>query len=135
MSLDFNVENVKDYEKTCWTEEGEVVPLLEAMIFITMTVDLPGVNDKNIYEWIWRMEFLHKLGRDVVNRSIKRKKGVFTREELERYSGFTTNVATLPRTKWVNKIMKGIKSDAMWAADTYLREEKEGTQYEEGIPA
>ena len=141
MSLDWNVSNVPNYKERCWVDVPAVNPRVSgevrladdtnALIWGSMMVDLGSITVKNIEEWCFRIEVLrwldirwmeHFEGDTVV--------GYFPdRESVEDHIGLTTNVTTMTRAKWMNKIKRKIEKRAEETCKAQLKQrEKENNE-------
>ena len=90
-------------------ETGDIVctpPILEAMTWWAMSVDLHGVTEKNVDEWLFRIRYARRVGWFV------RRQGLIeewteegwstrpiTRKDMESVVGLKVNVATISRSK------------------------------------
>jgi len=109
MSLDWNITDVKDWESISMKKEnGLEATKTHALIWATLSVDLPGITEKNVEEFFWRIKTAEKLSGAFVRKS--ENDGIvdvlFTREDIERRIGLSTNVATKPRIAWVARVVK-----------------------------
>jgi hypothetical protein len=92
-----------------------VQPFLEAMTWWSMSLDLCGVTEKNIDEWLFRIKYARKVG------WFNRDQGKFpyltedgwttrpiTRKDMESVVGLKCNVATTSRSKWLRRVQQQI---------------------------
>jgi hypothetical protein len=98
--------------------------VLEGLIFACLSVDLPGINRRNLDEWVFRLAYLRHIGH-----AIFRNPELETAEELEPFVGLSANVATLTRARWVRKTSKWIEREVESAL---RRKEKEKRETDEG---
>ena len=98
------------------TEEIQCVqPFLAAMTWWAMSVDLHGVTEKNVDEWLFRIRYARRVGWFV------RRQGLIeewteegwstrpiTRKDMESVVGLKVNVATTSRSKWLKRVQQQI---------------------------
>ena len=109
MSLDYNLGQIKNYKEICYSEpdkEGfvELHPVTHAIIWTCIAVELNGVKEDNIDEWVFRQEFLTRLGKG--NFFNKRN---LSREELMSHIGLSTNVSTTSRLQFLRNQVKRLE--------------------------
>lgn len=126
MSLDWRFTNGK---KT--SDDPVLGQFCEVMVFACLFVDLSGVTEKNIDEWLFRTQISRQLSKDFGTASIKQKDGTFKhvpwypdRATLEKFVGLQTNVSNETRATWLKKIQRIMVRDAETAL-RYEREERE----------
>jgi type I site-specific restriction endonuclease len=109
VSLSWDITKVKDYKDLYIREEREqdeceLHPMTERLIFLTMEVDLMEITEKNVDEWLIRLEMMKKAGWAPRNE--------ITRTDIERHVGLRTNVATKTRSQFRAKLIKHIEREA-----------------------
>ena len=112
MALHWSIERVKDWQQLA--EDDEQRKITEAVVWAALVYDLSGVTEKNIDEWLFRQEFARRV--DVFYpitrpRSQDHKRDLFTRAELARRIGLSTNVTNTSRTAFQKKLIEKIVSD------------------------
>lgn len=113
MSLDFRLNNIKDFQTVCWEwrtpgveKDGKKLnPLTEGLIWSTMAIGLGEITEKNIDEWMARLAITDKLfGTMSVKWDGEKKIEMpYTREELVMHIGLTTNVTNEKRPSWLKR--------------------------------
>jgi hypothetical protein len=109
MSLNWDIREVKDHESMCYVPTGEkddegkgltrVNPVTDALIWLTMGVDIGVISEETIDEFIIRMNMWEKLyAGSLVDGDGKQR--MPTREEVEAHIGLRTNVGTRPMAEW-----------------------------------
>lgn len=116
MSLDWSITNVKDWESISMKKENGIeATKTHALIWATLSVDLPGITEKNADEFFWRIKVLEQKQGPFIWRysgeddaATERTAYEFTREDIQRRVGLSTNVSTKPRIAWVARIVKNL---------------------------
>ena len=129
MALTWSIEKVENYEEL-WVEreDGQYLNgLTEALIWTTMTVGLGTVTEKNIPEWLLRLDVLSGMGLDslVDYKDGERTYRTFTVEELHRHRGLSTNVGPETRQKWFARHAKFHLQDKEKLYSSFLSEKVE----------
>lgn len=111
MSLNWSIEDVKDSDKISMDAEknGIEAHKTHALLWATLSVDLPGITQKNVDEFHWRVTVLEKFGGGPLMyrfEGTKQEDYLFTKEDIARRVGLSTNVSTKSRTHWVARIVK-----------------------------
>ncbi len=133
MSLNWELKNIKDYEKVCWHPATEAERKKEwthatfredpktkkltrldgvtnAIIWRTMSVDIGDITEKNYREFFVRSKVYSALhGADCP--MMRRKEGTkddwegadFTLEEIKKHIGLHTNVINTTRKQWIKR--------------------------------
>lgn len=110
MSLDWNTTKVKDYDKLKTDEEW---PITEAIIWMTMSLDIGDITEKNIPEWLFRIRIFTRVS-DGHGFGIKDGKPWNPSEEdLRKRIGLTTNVGTRTRKQYLAKVMKNLELNVL----------------------
>lgn len=128
MSLDWNIKEVRDRKdlfhtfKTKTRPNGEVEEtddietprkdklgmFLDTLIWACMSVDLRGIEEKNIEEWMFRLQVL-EMTKDKIPSDPRFR---ITRGVLRRFIGLHTNVYTTTRRAFMAKIAKYLEREA-----------------------
>lgn len=116
MSLDWSISNVQNWESISMKEEnGLEATKTNALIWATLSVDLPGITEKNAEEFFWRIKVLEQKQGPFIWRykgegeaATEREAYEFTKEDIQRRIGLSTNVSTKPRIAWVARIVKNL---------------------------
>jgi hypothetical protein len=112
MALHWSIESVKDWQQLAGDDEQRKIT--EAVVWAALVYDLSGVTEKNVDEWLFRQEFAHHID-DFCPitrpRSQDHKRDLFTRVELERRIGLSTNVTNTSRAAFQKKLIDKVVSD------------------------
>ena len=112
MALHWSIERVKDWQQLA--EDDEQRKITEAVVWAALVYDLSGVTEKNVDEWLFRQEFARHID-DFYPitrpRSQDHKRDVFTRTELERRIGLSTNVTNTSRAPFQKKLVDKVVGD------------------------
>lgn len=140
MSLDWSIERVPNYKERCWvdippeeqnrmTGEVRLDDDTNALIWGSIMVDMGSITVRNIDEWCFRIQFLRRVGIDWIqyfddNDNIV---GFYpSRCAVEDHIGLSTNVTTMTRAKWLNKIKRRLERETEQAIEAEIRKrEKE----------
>jgi len=126
MALNWSITKIRDWNKLQgkYGPGGVVIekpkdPLgifLNSIILTTVCVDLDKITEKNIREWIWRIEFLNQLGKSSIsqNQVFRITPGV-----LKRFIGLSTNATNNTRKRFIKKVVTGIERDTDWVLRKY----------------
>lgn len=108
MALHWNVTKCADAEALTKKPEWGIT---EALIWMTMAVDLGDITEKNLDEWMVRLRVVEKttgpILRDGNGKDLK-----VTREMVERRIGLKTNVINKTRAFWAKKTARMLFEDA-----------------------
>lgn len=123
MSLDFNLQGVKDYNTVCWdtlperNADGEyrkaMKPKTQALIFATMAVGMGRVDAKTYREFYARLSLWAKFcpgGTAGIYESI-------TLDDVRKHIGLSTNVASEPQAKWLKRTAECYMREVLRIAD------------------
>jgi hypothetical protein len=112
MALHWSIERVEDWQQLA--QDDEQRKITEAVVWAALVYDLSGVTEKNIDEWLFREEFARRVD-DFYPitrpRSQDHKRDLFTRTELERRIGLSTNVTTTSRAAFQKKLIDKVVGD------------------------
>jgi hypothetical protein len=112
-------KNVGNSDTWYWKADTEkiqcVQPFLGAITWWSLSVDLNGVTEKNVDEWLFRIKYARKVG------WFTREQGLIqewteegwltrpiTRKDMESVVGLKCNVATTSRSKWLRRVQQQI---------------------------
>ena len=133
MALNFDLTKIKNLDELWLTnEKGEEVmdPITNALIWGTISVGLHTIEEKNIDEWMFRLEVLaltdgHLL---IKTKEDGTKEGYNpTRDEVERRIGLWTNAfPDKKRTKFMSDVSRFLAEEA--SSRIRLRTEKEAVK-------
>jgi hypothetical protein len=112
MALHWSIARVKDWQQLA--EDDEQRKITEAVVWAALVYDLSGLTEKNIDEWLFRQEFARRVD-DLYPitrpRSQDHKRDLFTRTELERRIGLSTNITTTSRAAFQKKLIDKVVGD------------------------
>jgi hypothetical protein len=109
MSLNYDLTKIKDFKQLYVCEENEqeetqLDSTTERIIFLAMEVDLGEITEKNVDEWLVRLEMMRMVG--------WAPRTPITRADIERHIGLRTNVAPKSRSQYKTKLAKHIEREA-----------------------
>jgi hypothetical protein len=106
MSLDWDITNCKNMEALQEEENGEWA-ITNALIWTTMHVDMGSITEKNTVQFYARTKVV-ELFTPLVSKynevSDEREDYPISFGDIEKRIGLSTNVVTVPITKWLKKI-------------------------------
>jgi hypothetical protein len=102
MSLNWNIEQVKDNKQVCWLEDGQMNPVTHTLIYSTISVGLGSITDKNLDEFVARFRIIEKLHGPLIWRD--GKESLLTDEEITAHVGLYCNVSNETRAQWARRI-------------------------------
>jgi hypothetical protein len=108
MSLNWNVKNVENNETVCFVGEGderEINPITHALIFMTMSVGLGEITDKNADEFYARCHIMEQTHGAYTR--IGSEEVYITPQDIQRHIGLYCNVANETRAQWARRIFVG----------------------------
>lgn len=112
MSLDWRFTNQEVYDALpkSLTENS----ITSSLIWATLAVHIGEIKESNIDEWIFRFKYLSRVNR--IPSFIRDDDGnpvpyIPTRTQLSQRLGLWTNMSTMPRKKWIQKIAESIEID------------------------
>src|SRR3984893_4526665 len=112
MALHWSIARIKDWKEIA--EDDEQRKITEAIVWAGMVYDLSGVTEKNVDEWRFRQELARRVD-DFYPitrpRSQDHKRDLFTRAELERRIGLSTNVTNTSRAAFQKKLIDKVVDD------------------------
>jgi hypothetical protein len=112
MALHWSIERVTGWQQL--SEDDEQRKITETVVWAALVYDLSCVTEKNVGEWLFRQEFARHID-DFYPitrpRSQDHKRDLFTRTELERRIGLSTNVTNTSRAAFQKKLIDKIVGD------------------------
>ena len=109
MSLDYQLGEIANYKEVCYTgEPGErkMSGVTHALIFVTMSVDIGHITEKNYLEFYTRTKFFAALFGSHLYEADEHggyKERDFTIEEIQAHIGLGTNVTDRTRAYFVKR--------------------------------
>lgn len=94
MSLNWNIEKVKDWEN--FNDEQRVV--LDSIIWLTMAIGIGEITEDNHKEFFARLHMIEKLFGGVIFREGKYR--TIKLDEVKDLIGLTTNVSSITRAQF-----------------------------------
>jgi hypothetical protein len=154
MSLNSDLTAIKNMDKLCYVPDPETPenerteekgwkmnPITEALIWITMAVDMGEITEKNVDEFYWRLRFQEKFRnyKILIAKSIKDKNAGRgfnpTYKQIRAHIGLKTNAATATRAKFMVRMIRAMEQEM---DETLLDELKNGLDkkfQKNGLPA
>lgn len=114
MSLNWSITDIKDWQQVSMADEnGLEGTKTNALVWACMTVDLPGITAKNVDEWVFRLSIVEKYRGAFIWRTVngQQEDYLFTREDVVRRIGLSTNVSTKTRTAWLTRMAEAAAYD------------------------
>jgi hypothetical protein len=113
MSLDWNLDNIEDWESVCKEADGSLSPVTNALIWATLAVDMGEITDDNAIEFAWRCSFYELFAGPLL---VEVKDDDFvprplTIEDVRAHIGLTTNVVDRPKWTWTKKMVQIHRTD------------------------
>lgn len=106
MGFNFNLARIKNWKTvTVDPQTGLIAGKVERLIWLTLTIGLADVTEKNLEEWKWRLAFLKTTTNDQWYER-------FTTEFLTELIGLTTNANRRTRAQWLKGWLKTQTLDA-----------------------
>lgn len=113
MSLSWNVENVKDYESTCFYTDDECAegerklnPVTNALIWHTLSIGIGEFTEKNATKIYARIAVVEKLdGPSLRNADGPRP---ITPEDVQAHIGMWTNVSTITDAQFKKRVVDDV---------------------------
>jgi hypothetical protein len=112
MALHWSIERVRDWKEIA--EDDEQRKITEAVVWAALVYDLSSITEKTIDEWLFRQEFARRVDDFypiIRPRSQDHKRDLFTRAELARRIGLSTNVTNSSRAAFQKKLIDKVVSD------------------------
>lgn len=119
MSLDYSLEEIKDFRVVCLTEDGEVSQVTTAIIFETIVTGINRITKSTVSEFLWRSKVI-SLTKESPLLEVMTKDGPtgrdLTLDEVKAHVGLKTNAAPLSRWKFLKMVgnLRQDKEDEKW---------------------
>lgn len=84
MSLDYNLGDITNFKKVCLTPKKHVKPKTEAIIWVTMLIEMGTISEHNYKEFYRRVHFYQLL--------FEERSSEITLEDIKAHVGLRTNV-------------------------------------------
>jgi len=118
MSLDWYLGKIENYEEVCFStnENGEDIlnPRTEALIWLTMAVDMGKITKENAADFYARVSFYESLFNPLLS-SFEDGKQVYhpiTPQDVKNHIGLSTNVAKDTDAAWRKRVFNNFVRDA-----------------------
>jgi hypothetical protein len=110
MALNWNVENIEDYEQVCWIgEKGEegrrMNPVTHALIFNSIAIGIGRITKDNAAEVFARTSIIERINGTLLQRDGKDVPIEF--DDIRRHIGLSTNVSFENRKQWAMRWFVG----------------------------
>ena len=134
MSLNWQVDGIKDYENVCWIGDREMGdrrmnPVTEALIFGTMSVGLGSITDKNVDEFAARFRVIEKIHGAMLYKPNPEGEGhidwYLSDEDFIAHIGLACNVSNETRSKWAQRIFNNKQTSYTEELARNFRRERE----------
>jgi hypothetical protein len=137
MSLNWNVEKIKDYKNVCWIDgedEGEagddrrMNPVTETLIFGTMGVGLGNITARNVDEFAARFRILERIHGAFLYKPDGKggtKDWLVSDEDFIMHIGLACNVSDESRSAWARRIFVNKQSSETEAFARSFRHNRE----------
>lgn len=105
MSLNYSLKNIKDWESVCYSESDELSPKTEALIFLTMSVGMGEITEKNGAEFWTRLKLIQELNGPFLTQVGAGDGSDLTVEDVIDHIGLHTNVVEETRLQWMKRYL------------------------------
>jgi hypothetical protein len=111
MSLNFDLSRIAEWRRVCVDDKDNIRPITDALIWLSMLVDLGEISKKNVHEWDVRLRALERVG---FRQLFSEARGHFnpSREEIEAHVGLRTNVHSKTRAAWQKRLGEMVLREA-----------------------
>lgn len=133
MSLDWNLTQIKNYQKVCRKENGDLAVVTHALIYTMMGIGICSITEKNaaeVYARVAMYEKLHGAQRTAFNSQGGVDKIYFTTKDIRDHIGLRTNASTVPLAKWCKGKTEWFIRDEIQLYERMLEKESEQSQAE-----
>lgn len=113
MSLDWKIDQIKDYKKVCWVKDGKdkegkqlfrLHPATATLIWATMMIGIHEITEKNYKEFFTRISLEERINGGM--RSNKDGAVCFTLKEIRQHIGLRTNASTYTTNQFIAKVYR-----------------------------
>lgn len=118
MSLDWNLSKIENYKEVCFStnENGEDIlnPRTEALIWLTMAVDIGKITEENAIEFYARVSLWENMFTPMLS-SFEDHKKVYhkiTPEDVKKHIGLSTNVSKISDAAWRKRMFDNFVREA-----------------------
>ena len=113
MSLNWDIRDIKDFEKTCKDEEGVLSAKTHVLILSTMVVGIGSITEKNWTDFYVRLNIIqresHALLQDGEGNAV-----YYTPADVKAHIGLWTNVSNETNAAWFKRYMDNHKREAAY---------------------
>jgi len=113
MSLDVNVENVKDWQTKCKTVTDDFTPLVTAVAFLSRVIGLNEITKKNCKDFYARILMWERLATPFLqklNNNGEVEGQPITLADVQSLIGLKTNASVTSWTKYLSKMQRYVAS-------------------------
>jgi hypothetical protein len=129
MALTWDIAEVKNYKRTCYDQATKkaigdddyfrLKPMTEMMIFITMSIGMNEITEKNYGKFFQRLSEYEEICGPQLKKPDGRCKTGFrsvytTIDDVRRHIGLWTNASRISPQKWVGTKSRWIKQNVKW---------------------
>ena len=110
MALHYDFTKIENYEPVCWQENGNIQPVTDALVWLTVGCELGEITEENYRDFFARIKVFEKLfgaflyGEDG-------KDSYLTEDNIKAHIGLTTNVLNKSFESFMLKISNKLKED------------------------
>ena len=128
MSLDYELGEIANYKEVCYTGEPgqrKMSGVTHALIFVTMSVDIGHITEKNYLEFYTRAKFVAALFGSTLYEADEHgghRERDFTIEEVRAHIGLGTNVHDKTRAHFVKRHVDNYFRSADYEARRQIKE-------------
>lgn len=111
-------------DTTNWTQDD--YDLMNHFIWGSICVDLGSITEKNLAEWLFRMEFYNTVSlhpKKYFGYVVDGKEHDYKLEHLQKCIGLVTNVTTMPRKTWMKRIVDNLAQNIERDVKEQMKEE------------
>jgi len=108
MALNWALTKVKDKDWVCFND-GEMKPKTETLIFITMTVGMGNITEKNYKEFYLRLYMYEKLFGTFYTTTLG--PNPYTEEDIKAHIGLSTNANKMTRQQFVKGALMRLEQE------------------------
>ena len=105
MSLNWHIEEIKNYKELCWDKDKNLNPITDVLIWCSLGVSIGEITIKNWKDFYLRVH-LQEEWRGTYLNDKKGKPKYITKQDVFNHIGLYTNVSNESRSKWLNRFFK-----------------------------